>query len=596
MLVRMMAVCLAMVPLAAASASDDGDGLPGAADLPIREVTAFKDGHALVLRTGEAPVSPEGHVTLDDLPRPIMGAFWADSSQPDARLASVTVERIDAPMLHEAERLEDLLLANIGRTIIFSLGRELRTGVLLNVLEDRPEPAAPPMVWNGRAWTPRTPVRSPANLLALIQEDDAVAALPVSRLQDIRFVGEAPARRYTRQEPQERMTLNFAWDGAPAESAGVSLMYIQRGLRWIPSYRITMLEEGRVRIELQATLVNELADLEGVTMHLAVGTPSFAFEGTPDPTAMREQFDDLGFYFRRADDASTGAMLNNALFAQGAYRSGGSVGLADGAEAQAGQGGQAPPALLGGERAEDLFIFTISDVTLARGARMVLPVIEYEAEAESLYTLELPGSPPMQAMERFNNDQHRQLAQLLDNPTPRHVLRIQNENDDAYPITTAPALVVRNGRTLAQGLLAYTAHSASVDLEVGAAVDISVKTDEREAAREPGALRWNGRDYSRVDIDFEAVLTNHKQRPAIVEVRKLAFGAPDRAGQGGEAIARSVFSEEVQGRFSGLPWWRWYSWPHYWHRLNGAAEFTWTVELAPGETTTLDAAWHYFWN
>jgi len=594
MLVRMMTVCLAIAPLT--SASGDVDGIPGAASLPIREVTAFKDGHALVLRAGEAPVSlDDGGVTLEDLPRPIMGAFWADSPQPDARLASVTVERVNAPTPHEAKRLEDLLLANIGRTIIFSVGDQLRSGVLLHVLEDRHEPAAPPMVWNGRAWTPRTPVHPPANLVALIQEDDAVAALPVNRLQDIRFVGEAPARRYTRQTPRERMTLGFAWDGAPAEAADVSLMYIQRGLRWIPSYRITMLGEGRVRIELQATLVNELADLDGVTMHLAVGTPSFAFEGTPDPMAMREQFDDLGFYFRRTDGASTGAMLNNALFAQGARR-GDFVGASTMADAPAAQGGQAPPDFLGGERAEDLFIFTLSDVTLARGARMVLSAIEYEAEANSLYTLELPGSPPTQALERFNNDQHRQLARLLNNPTPRHVLRIQNKNDGGYPITTAPALVVRNGRTLAQGLLTYTAHGASVDLEVGAAVDISVETDEREALREPDALRWNGRDYARIDITFEAELTNHKTHPTSIEVRKLAFGSPDSVGQGGEAVARSVFSDEVQGRSTASHWWRWWSWPSYWHRLNGAAEFTWTIELAPGETKALDAAWRYFWN
>jgi hypothetical protein len=45
----------------------------------------------------------------------------------------------------------------------------------------------------------------------------------------------------------------------------------------------------------------------------------------------------------------------------------------------------------------------------------------------------------------------------------------------------------------------------------------------------------------------------------------------------------------------GRPWWNNYAWPWYWNRLNGAAAYTWTIELDPGEERTLEASWHYFW-
>jgi hypothetical protein len=43
--------------------------------------------------------------------------------------------------------------------------------------------------------------------------------------------------------------------------------------------------QGQATISLQATLVNELADLQGVTVHLVVGVPTFMFKETVDPMA-----------------------------------------------------------------------------------------------------------------------------------------------------------------------------------------------------------------------------------------------------------------------------------------------------------------------
>ena len=47
------------------------------AKLPVKEVTIFKDGHAYVLHEGSAQTNENGDVVLDELPKPIMGTFWA---------------------------------------------------------------------------------------------------------------------------------------------------------------------------------------------------------------------------------------------------------------------------------------------------------------------------------------------------------------------------------------------------------------------------------------------------------------------------------------------------------------------------------------
>lgn len=561
--------------------------------LPIREITAFKDGHSLVLRSGKASVNEDGDVVLAELPRPIMGTFWAEENEHSSRLASITVDSSANTTIRPAATTEELLSANVGRTIAFRSGgdSELRSGVLIDVIDHRLQSQQPSPIWNGYSWVPQPQAISASQRIALIQFENDIAALPLSQMSDIRFIGSPPMLDFEVQTDQERMTLDLDWSGTPEDTADVSLMYIQRGLRWIPSYRITMLDGDRVNIELQATLINELADLDSVKMHLAIGVPQFAFEHTPDPMALRESFDSLGLFFQRAGNGQTGAMLSNAIMSQSMRMS----------EVRRDNGGNAgnnqPPApeLTGSERAEDLYVFTLDNISLQRGARMVVPLVSYEVSAESVYRLDLPASPPVQALQHFNNDQHRKLAQLLNRPIAKHLLRIDNSNTNNFPITTAPALVVKNGRTLAQGMLTYAAPGATVDLEVGAAVDIAVNTDERETGREPNAVNWDGYSYTDIGVSFQAELTNRKPHAVTLEVRKLAFGLPASVGQDGEAIALSVFGHDAFDLPSGIAWWHWYNWPYYWHRLNGASRFTWTVKLDAGETSELDASWKYYW-
>jgi len=50
--------------------------LEALAQMPVKEVTVFKDGHAMVLHEGEMPTDADGNVLLDYLPTPLLGTFW----------------------------------------------------------------------------------------------------------------------------------------------------------------------------------------------------------------------------------------------------------------------------------------------------------------------------------------------------------------------------------------------------------------------------------------------------------------------------------------------------------------------------------------
>src|SRR5262249_11881742 len=80
-------------------------GAKGARDrLPVREVTAFKDGHAFVLREGSMQPDADGRVVLEGLPVPVLGTFWPYATG-DARVVSATAGRDRVVRQHEAVEL-----------------------------------------------------------------------------------------------------------------------------------------------------------------------------------------------------------------------------------------------------------------------------------------------------------------------------------------------------------------------------------------------------------------------------------------------------------------------------------------------------------
>ncbi|KAA0215185.1 MAG: hypothetical protein DYG94_09650 [Leptolyngbya sp. PLA3] len=534
----------------------------GSDALPIREVTVFKDGHAMVLRSGVMPTNDAGDVTLSELPQPILGTFWAFERQDGAALRSVKAGSVEEPTEVEPGNLQHLLLLSTDEHMTLTLqDASTVTGTLVKVIGG-------------------------INGTALVQSDTLVA-IPMADIRRVHFSDASAAQAREQATVQRnRLTIDLGWERTPGTQADVGMMYIQKGLRWIPSYRVTILDEDTARVELQATLVNELADLQDVSAHLVVGVPAFAFAHTIDPIALQQQVAQLGPYFDRADQ--TGYAMSNAIMAQTARMAEAGGGRYAGDEI-------APPPDVevgGTESKEDLYVFHVDHLTLAKGERLVVPIATAEVPFEPIYTLTLPVAPPTEAWQYFNTDQQRQIASMLSKPAATHVLRMTNSTE--HPFTTAPALIIRDGRPLAQGMMTYTAKTSKVDLEVTKAVDIRVETTQKESTRNHDGLEWNDHTYARLNLEGTAEVTNYKDRRVKLEVTKYVLGIGDGASHDGD-VEQVDFYTDLDWSSPDFQWYRWYGWPWWWSRLNGAARITWELDLDPGEHVDLTWQWHYFW-
>ena len=520
--------------------------------MPVREVTVFKDGHAYVLREQPLASDADGRVVLDELPVPVLGTFWPYATG-GARLVHAKAGREEVVNEVDALDLRQLIEANAGkRARLRDAHGDDQVGVLRGV--------------------PKHPQNGSASFV-LLEWEQGTRAVPLDALRWIEVEGEL-ARKVVERRSRERLELRVEGGGADAK---VGVVYVQHGLRWIPSYKLDIDGAGVARVQLEAALQNDLIDLVDATVHLVIGVPTFEFKELVDPISLQAELARVAAQMELGQNFSN--RLSNSLMTQSA----GFV-PSDAASPRESE-------VAGSEAAEDLFVFTLKRITLRKGERMVLPLREYTLPYKDVYTLDVPLSPPMEMRAQLQSERVMELARQLASPKAMHVLRLRNGSD--APLTTAPALVLSKGRILAQGRMHYASLGAETDLVINPAIDVFVKVDESEVARVPDAERWNNGSYGRIELAGIVELRNGKSAPIELEVRRRVLGMADTILQGGER--RQLDLVALWGESRATAWWGWWNWPYWWFHFNGFGEFRWNVKLESGAATRLECGWHYFW-
>lgn len=589
---RFLALLL-LLPVAARGADRPAPG-----GLPVREVSVFKDGHAFVIHRGTVAVDAAGKAVLDHLPAPVMGTFWVGATdegpeRTGVAVASVTAARIRARVERTALTLKELVDANPGAAVLVT---------------EIPSAKGDPAPYEARILHP--PVQSSEELEALappgdgpklpvasdlvfLGTDAGTRVVPLARIQDITFRAE-PARKLGREELRSALSLDLvrrAADGAAMPlgggEAGVGMMYCQRGLRWIPSYRIELDGKGQARVWLQATIVNDLVDLDDVSCNLVVGVPTFALQGSVDPIGLDQAAARLAQAVSLDNGNRFSNFYSNSMMSQ-----------------VAGAGGAAPPAPGGedaaagiaGEKTEDLYVFRLEHLSLAKGERMVVPVNVTTLPYRDFFKLDVPFIPPADLVQRLDPRQGAEFARLMAAPKAIHTIRLANRS--RAPLTTAPCLVMRDGTVLAQGMLAYTSPGAEADLAVTTAVDIRVVKEERETRRVANAQNWNGEQLARLELEGALKIRNLRGQPVDLEVVRQVLGNVGAADHDASIERLNVLEDLVLlGQTPGTgpdSWIGWFNWPAWWRQFNGAARIRWQVRLEPGEETVLGYDWNYY--
>lgn len=550
------------------------------AKMPVREVTVFKDGHAFVLHEGRMPVDASGSVLMDYLPTPVMGTFWPYSANPAAKLSAVTASQRRVQVEYVSSSIREFIQGNPGAAVSV---KEQDGATYDAVIVGVPERSAAELDGPDR---PGPVVASPrSGELVLLKTARGTKLVAINQIRDLTFKA-AHRPKNSVEEFRNLLSMKLDWGGQkPEPTAAVGMVYLQKGIRWIPSYRVSLDGADTATVRLQATLINELTDLKDVTCNLVVGVPTFAFQGTTDPIGLQQSVGQLSPYFQQNSQTAFG--FSNSIMTQTAGEGRGRGGLGREPEAPIDLG----PEVTGSERSEDLYVFAIQHVTLGKGQRMVLPVAEYSLKYQDVYALELPFGPPSGVQGSINSEQQAELARLLNRPKVMHKIRLQNSGP--HPLTTAPALLVRGDRVLAQGLMTHTPVGAETDVPITASVEICVQRSDVETARKLDAEVYREQRLTRIDLKGKIHLHNLRPGPVDLEVTRYLLGQVDGADRDGQtAMIDPLDDDAVAAVRPG--WWGSYNWPQWWARFNGIGRVTWKVRLEPGQELDLGYRWHYF--
>jgi hypothetical protein len=556
------------------------------AKMPVKEVTVFKDGHALLVHEGAMPVDPDGSVRLDYVPSPVLGTFWPYASQNGVKLSAVTSSPRRVSLRKTALTIKEIIEANTGAAcgITETTGKKY-TATIVGIPVRNPDELQ------------RNSPPGSGDLLAvkadvvLLKTSAGTQAVPLSKIQDVTIAGGYKSQT-SEEEMRNLLTFKLDWAGQKTATARIGMMYLQNGLRWIPSYKVEIDGKGHAQLWLQATLSNEITDLSDVTMNLVIGVPSFFFKDSQDPIGLQQAIAPVSAYL--ANNSYTNLAMSNGLMGQmgGFGGGGGGFGRAAGAAAM-----PAPnPEVGSSEKNEDLFLFTVKHVSLKKGQRMTLPITHFGLEYRDLYTVDMPITPPREARTIGNlNEQQLEMVRLESMPKAEHKIRLMNKS--AYPLTTAPALIISNGHVLAQAQMTYTSQGAETDLKLTTAVGIKVKKKDQEEQRTPNAANFQGTQYGKVDMEGVVTLTSFQDKAIDIEVRRSVLAATVVAADDGKAeMMNTAEDDDLEPVVVQNPaWWGWYSWPWWWYHFNGLGKVTWSKHIEPGKSVELHYKWSYYW-
>lgn len=469
----------------------------------LKRVALFKNGLAFFVREG-ALSRDSTAALLGPFAAPSHGTFWV-SAPSTAGLRSLVAREVAGQEKIAARDVAELLRANVGQEVTVFLSAEPESalrGVIRAFAPDRTR--QPPELW---AMGPQSRTEEVIPIgrgqYVMIETAHGVIALDPYRVHHVQFDSREIADSFAVDKPEVELEAAFA---SPQQGDWLSVSYLAKGLTWAPSYLIDVSHPKEARLTAKALIVNEAEDLEGVHVELITGFPNLTFADTVSPIAKKQ---DLASFLqsltgRGRERAARGVVTQNvALYAR--------------AEALQGPGSPDYGAAEAGRVAEDLFLYPLEQVTLARNETGYYPLFTEVVPYQEFYSWEIPD---------YINPESRYVGPRQGGEeAPEevwHSLRLTNETK--VPWTTAPAQLLKDGQIIGQDTLGYTPPKAEGTVRITQAVSVKAEQAEVEREREREAVRMYGDYFDRVTIEGTLNVRNYQDKLVRLEITKSLSG------------------------------------------------------------------------
>jgi len=532
-------LCMSMGTWTIAALAAYSGAAPESTLKPV-QVATFKNGLAFIVRQGDVPLEG-GAAKIVPIPAATLGSLWITPNDAKVTLDEVVAYRYKVASRQNLTTLAGLLLANAGKVVTLGYGNQKEyTGEIVGFRESEP------LAEGGSSSTGAAPALLPpegpgpeSRLLAeraspqpmdvvpqflLLKVDGKLLALSLQNVTQI-TLPENPVLQAAKEE--ERKALRLKVKGA-ASHANLTMGYLEYGFGWTPSYLVSLQDDKTALLTLQAVVIDDGEDLRDTEMFFVVGVPNFAYAHISSPMALEQTLLDFMQAANRREGGVVGGVASNAILAQRVMPMGTEDQLA-----AASPSFETAVEELRGAPEEDLFLYSRSGVTLAKGERATYNVFSGSLNYEHIYQWDVQDTPRVDAFGNVQNLQNPSRSDQAERNNVWHALRLKNNTK--FPWTSAPALVISGAKPVSQDTIPYTPKGATSILKLTIATDIRSSHDEREVARQQNVARRRGYSYDEVTVEGTLKIKNYKTKDVRLSISKTLRGSVESQSDDGKA-------------------------------------------------------------
>jgi hypothetical protein len=513
------------------------------AQVKLQQVALFKNGLGFFVSEATVPKKSKAfHVV--PFAAASHGTFWVAYPE-KVKLKSLVVKETEVQELIDAISIAELLKANVGKKVklYFPDPEEpMVEGRISYFARDRrrprPEPYAPGGIhegfrYRGGDWRSR---------LAIIDTANGQVAINADIVRRADFPDGEPARAFARKKDSMQLDIQL---GAPADGQKLLVSYLGKGVTWAPSYVVDISKEDKAQISAKAAVINEVCDLDDVTLQLVTGFPHLQFADIVSPLGLKENLAQFLQSLIRGESERVrdAAVMYNVARQSAAWsrRERPAVMPAYGAAE-------------GGKVSEDLFFYPLEKVQLAKGQVGYFPLFTETVPYKHIYQWDIPDYVNEEDRYRRRREQEREPEEEV-----WHSVRL--ENVSKLPWTTAPAQILKEDLILGQDTLNYTPVQGKTTVRITRAVSVKAEQVEFEIDRKRDAMRMYGDHFDLITIQGKLSVTNFLPKPITLEITKTLSGE----------VKSSQPEAKIEKLARGL------------RRMNATAKLTWTLELKRDE-------------
>ena len=518
----------------------------------IKRIAVFKNGYVFTYREGETAMQ-NGWAYTTDVPIGVLGTVWGYSTSPNVRVNQLLASQTDNTATEKVSNLADVLLANEGAKVRISTSfYEKETPVIFSGTYTILKPANPPLLPPN--YQENAATNNLSNLSVALRTETGTMIFPASIIQLFEISGQP---KYEKPKVTKENRLAIKTEGAKdGQNITLGLAALERGIRWIPAYRVEVKGEPikEAKLELEAAVINELADLKGSEVSFVVGVPSFLFQETTSPLSMNTAFAGVSSYFQSNQrDSYANAIATQRMSKDLGY-------IVDGQErTNFRTSDEVSPTSNIEEQgtsfsAEQLYLYKTDQLDLKKGERASLRLFSLTVPATEVFEWTITDPPQTAASyQNYNNSENR--LPTLQDLAGKIWYALKLKNTTGMPWTTAPALAFREWKPLGQNIMTFTPIGGENILRITPATEVTGTHILEEKERVQKQLTYSGSTYTfdLITVEGTIKLKNVKKTPVEIVLTRNVVGEVLSATDNGAIIKEGLNLQAINPN-SNVKW------------------------------------------